>query len=100
MSKRSFPLCRVYRLLDKFEAFRLTALPAARVQAPLIDECYASLECKVVDTRLVPRYGVFILEAVKAWNDPGRKSPRTIHHLGRGQFMVAGKTIRLPSKKK
>jgi len=88
------------RGIDKFETFRLTPLPAARVQAPLIDECYANLECRVVDTRLVARYGLFILEVVKAWVDPERKSPKTIHHMGRGDFMVAGRTIQLPSNKK
>jgi flavin reductase (DIM6/NTAB) family NADH-FMN oxidoreductase RutF len=88
------------RTVDKFEAFRLTPVPGACVQAPLIDECYANLECRVVDTRMVARYDLFILEVVKAWIDPGRKNPRTIHHLGRGDFMVAGRTITLPSRKK
>ena len=86
------------RTVDKWKAFGLTPVPAARVRAPLVEECYASLECKVVDTRMVPRYGLFILEVVKAWIDPSRKDPRTIHHLGRGRFMVAGRTIALPSR--
>jgi flavin reductase (DIM6/NTAB) family NADH-FMN oxidoreductase RutF len=88
------------RTVDKFRAFRLTPARAACVRAPLIDECYASLECKVVDTRMVARYGLFILEVVKAWIDPARKKPKTIHHLGRGDFMVAGRRITLPSRKK
>jgi hypothetical protein len=36
----------------------------------------------------------------KAWIDPLRKAPRTIHHRGWGMFMVAGRTITLPSKMK
>lgn len=88
------------RSVDKFGAFGLTALPAARVGAPLVGECHANLECRVVDTRMVRRYGLFVLEVVKAWIDPARKRPRTLHHLGRGRFMVAGRTIRLPSAKK
>ena len=88
------------RTVDKFKTFRLTPVAAWRVQAPLIDECYANLECKVVDTRMTARYGLFILEVLKAWIDPTRKYPRTIHHRGRGVFMVAGKTIKLPSKMK
>jgi len=86
--------------LDKFAAFGLTAKPAALVNAPLIDECYANLECKVVDTRLVNQYCFFILEVVKAWIDPGQKDPRTLHHRGKGVFMVAGETIKLPSRMK
>jgi Conserved protein/domain typically associated with flavoprotein oxygenases, DIM6/NTAB family len=86
--------------VDKFRVFRLTPAPASLVAAPLIVECYANLECKVVDTRMVTKYNFFILEVFKAWIDPLRKTPRTIHHLGRGAFMVAGRTITLPSKMK
>ena len=86
--------------VDKFRVFRLTPEPASLVAAPLIGECYANLECKVVDTRMVMKYSFFILEVFKAWIDPSRKRPRTIHHLGRGEFMVAGRTIALPSKMK
>ena len=85
---------------DKFATFRLTPAAAGRVKAPLIDECYANLECKVVDTRMTAKYCLFILEVIKAWIDPSVKRPRTIHHLGRGAFMVAGRTIKLPSKMK
>jgi len=85
---------------DKFSAFGLTPLAASRVRAPLIAECYANLECKVADTREVNRYCLFILEVVKAWVDTARKKPRTIHHLGRGAFMVAGETIKLRSRMK
>jgi len=88
------------RTLDKFQAFGLTPVAASRVKAPLIDECYASLECKVVDTKLVAKYCFFILEVLKAWIDTSSKDPRTLHHRGRGDFMIAGRTIRLPSRKK
>ena len=49
---------------------------------------------------MVAKYNLFILEVLKAWIDPSRKQPRTIHHLGKGKFMVAGETIKLPSKMK
>lgn len=86
------------REIDKFKSFGLTALPAGQVRAPLIAECFANLECKVVNTRLVNSYNLFILEVVKAWSDPKQKRPKTIHHCGNGQFVVDGKTIKLPSK--
>jgi len=88
------------RRKDKFAAFGLTPLPAALVGAPLIAECYANLECRVVDTRLVNRYNYFVLEVLKAWIDSSRKDPRTLHHRGHGRFMVAGETIQLASKMK
>jgi flavin reductase (DIM6/NTAB) family NADH-FMN oxidoreductase RutF len=88
------------RRVDKFRKFNLTPMAAAYVQAPLIDECYANLECKVVDGKMVDKYNLFILEVVKAWIDPAQKHPQTIHHQGRGVFAVDGETIRLPSKMK
>ena len=88
------------RDIDKFEAFGLTAVSASRVKAPLIGECYANVECKVVDTAMANKYNFFVLKALKAWIDPSKKHPRTIHHLGKGVLMVAGKTIKFPSKMK
>jgi flavin reductase (DIM6/NTAB) family NADH-FMN oxidoreductase RutF len=85
---------------DKFRKFGLTPRPAEDVRAPLIEECYASLECRVVDTSMVATYAFFVLQVMKAWVDPAVTHPRTIHHRGRGTFMVAGETIRLRSKMK
>ncbi len=85
--------------VDKFKQFGLTPMAAAAIKAPLIAECYANLECQVVDRTLVDRYNFFVLEVVKAWIDLRQKRPRTIHHQGEGVFLVAGRTIKLPSPK-
>jgi flavin reductase (DIM6/NTAB) family NADH-FMN oxidoreductase RutF len=86
--------------LDKFHAFGLTPLPASQVAPPLIAECYANLECRVADTRMVNKYNFFVLEVVKAWIDPARKIPRTLHHQGMGSFRVAGEVLKLASRMK
>ena len=88
------------RDIDKFAKFGLTPVAASCVKAPLIDECHASLECKVVDGKMATQYNFFVLEVVKAWIDTSTKDPRTIHHRGKGVFMVAGETIKLPSRMK
>jgi flavin reductase (DIM6/NTAB) family NADH-FMN oxidoreductase RutF len=88
------------RRVDKFAAFGLTPRPAKRVAPPLIEECYANLECRVVDTRMVKQYNFFVLEVLKAWIDPARKHPRTLHHLGKGRFVVDGRMLTLPSRMK
>ncbi len=88
------------RTVNKFKAFDLTPVRASRVKAPMIKECYANLECKVIDQRMAARYNLFILEVVQAWIDPRKKNPLTIHHFGKGVFRVSGKTIKLPSKMK
>ena len=86
------------RDVDKFAAIGLTPAPAKMVTPPLVAECFANLECKVRDTRLVRSYNLFILEVLKAWKDPAQKNPKTIHHHGYGTFAVDGGTIKLKSK--
>ena len=66
---------------DKFAAFGLTPRKASRIAAPLIAECYANLECRVVDTRLVRRYDLFIVEVVRAWHDRSVKNAKTRHTM-------------------
>ena len=83
---------------DKFTACRLTPVAAERVAAPLVAECFANLECRVADTRMVRRYNLFILEVLKAWIDPAQKKPKTLHHHGYGTFVVDGETIKMPSR--
>jgi flavin reductase (DIM6/NTAB) family NADH-FMN oxidoreductase RutF len=87
------------RDFDKFLAFQLTSLPAESVKAPLVAECFANLECKVIDTRFVNKYCMFVLEVIKAWIDPSQTNPKTIHHHGYGKFVVDGRTIKLKSEK-
>ena len=53
------------------------------MKAPLIDEYYANLACKVVDARVVAKYNFFILEVQNAWIALSTKPPGTIHHLGK-----------------
>lgn len=86
------------RDIDKFAAFGLTPALAMRVGAPLVAECFANLECKVTDARLVNKYDLFVLEVLTAWTDPKQKEPKTIHHHGYGRFVVDGETIKLKSK--
>jgi flavin reductase (DIM6/NTAB) family NADH-FMN oxidoreductase RutF len=86
--------------VNKFEKIGLTPRSASLVKAPLIDECYANFECRVVDIKMVAKYCFFVVDVVKAWIDPAVKNPRTIHHLGKENFMVAGKRIKIKSKMK
>lgn len=88
------------RKIDKFQALGLTPVAAALVAAPLVAECYANLECRVIDTRLVNKYNLFVMEVAKAWVAPTVKEPRTLHHEGYGKFMVAGERIKLRSRMK
>jgi len=88
------------RSVDKFAKFGLTAVASARVAVPRVEECYANLECRIADSRMVAKYGLFVLEVLAAWIDRGARRPRTLHHGGRGVFVVDGEVRRLPSRAK
>ena len=88
------------RDIDKFASFQLTQEKGSFVKAPLIKECFASLECRVIDTKMVEKYGMFIFEVVKAWIRNTKKEPKTLHHCGKGVFVIDGKKIKLPSRMK
>ena len=78
---------------DKFKKFELTPLPASEVAAPLVKECLACLECKIID--YIEEPGIFLLQGVKAWIDKERKERRTFHANGDGTFVVDGEKIDL-----
>lgn len=76
---------------DKFARFALTALPARQVAAPLLGECLANIECRVID--IVRPHGIVVLEALAAWIDPERKERRLLHAVGDGTFIVDGRRL-------
>lgn len=76
---------------DKFAKFKLTKMSGKFVKAPLIKECLANIECKVVD--LVTKHDIVVLEAAAACFDPARKEKRTIHAVGDGTFIVDGRKL-------
>ncbi len=76
---------------DKFKKFGLTAMKGRHVRAPLIKECLANIECRVVD--IVSRHNIVVLEGVAAYFDGSRKEKRTIHAVGDGTFIVDGRKI-------
>jgi flavin reductase (DIM6/NTAB) family NADH-FMN oxidoreductase RutF len=79
--------------VDKFARFGLTAVPGRKVKAPLIGECHANFECRLVDSSLINRYSLFVFEVVKAYTRVTPKFPKTLHYRGDGLFMLAGPTV-------
>jgi flavin reductase (DIM6/NTAB) family NADH-FMN oxidoreductase RutF len=76
---------------DKFEKFGLTPVKGEYVGSPLIKECLASIECKVID--IVEKHNIVVLEGVAAYVDTARKEKRTLHAVGDGTFVVDGQTL-------
>jgi flavin reductase (DIM6/NTAB) family NADH-FMN oxidoreductase RutF len=78
------------RDIDKFKEFGLSGVSASQVKAPLIGECYANFECRLVDASLIKKYSLFILEVVKAHVARSPTYPKTMHYRGDGVFMISG----------
>jgi flavin reductase (DIM6/NTAB) family NADH-FMN oxidoreductase RutF len=76
---------------DKFEKFKLTPVKGKHVRAPLIKECLANIECKVID--IVKKHNIVVLEGVAAYFDNSRKEKRTVHAVGDGTFIVDGRKL-------
>jgi flavin reductase (DIM6/NTAB) family NADH-FMN oxidoreductase RutF len=76
---------------DKFEKFKLTPVKGKHVRAPLIKECLANIECKVID--IVKKHNIVVLEGVAAYLDNSRKEKRTVHAVGDGTFIVDGRKL-------
>jgi len=76
---------------DKFARFKLTPVQGKVVEAPLIKECLANIECKVVD--IVRKHNIVVLEGVAAYVDTARKERRTVHAVGDGTFIVDGRKL-------
>jgi len=76
---------------DKFARFGLTPVKAAHVRAPLIKECLANIECRVID--IIERHNIVVLEGLAAYFDGARDEQRLIHAVGDGTFIVDGQKI-------
>ena len=74
---------------DKFERFGLTRVKARHVRAPLIGECVANIECRVVD--IVKRHNIVVLDGLAAYIDGSRKEKKMVHAVGDGTFVADGR---------
>ena len=84
--------------VDKFARFKLTPAAAGRVEAPLIEECYANFECRLYDGSRIRRQNLFIWEVVRAQVAATPKYPETVHYRGEGVFMISGRNVNRRSR--
>lgn len=76
---------------DKFARFGLTPVAGRQVQAPLIKECLANIECRVVD--IVQAHGIVVLEGLVAHVSTGYQRRPMLHAVGDGTFVVDGERL-------
>jgi flavin reductase (DIM6/NTAB) family NADH-FMN oxidoreductase RutF len=74
---------------DKFRKYGLTPVKGKVVKAPLIAECIANIECRVID--YVEKHDLFVLEGVRAWIDSDGQKRRMFHAIGDGTFVADGR---------
>ncbi len=88
---------------DKFKEAPLTALPAKKVQAPIIKECVAHLECKLVQKITTGDHTIFIGEVLAAHVNEGVFDDKfniskvnPIYHLGGDDFATLSSEVVTP----
>ena len=74
--------------IDKFAYFGLDREEASMVKAPLISDCLAAVECKLVD--YIAKHGILIFKGVNLWENLEKKERRVIHANGDGTFFADG----------
>ena len=93
------------RGMDKFRQSGLTPLAAGLVEQPLIEQCAAHLECRVVQIFGMETHDLLVCEVVRALADAdlfdGRWIPEkfhTLHYLGGNKYGVMERTIEAPGR--
>lgn len=83
---------------SKWERFGLSAIPAERVQAPLVGgpHIIANIECVVEDTAFVNKYSMWVLRAVRAWKSS--EDGTMFHHAGQGVMVADGEVVDLKDR--
>lgn len=90
---------------DKFAAYGIPTFPASEITAPLVQDCVAWLECRIIpEPHIQQAYDLFLAEVLAAqaddrvfrdgnWHFEGRHDLRTIHHVSGGNFMAIGEAF-------
>jgi flavin reductase (DIM6/NTAB) family NADH-FMN oxidoreductase RutF len=87
---------------DKFAEYGIETFAAQEISAPLVKDCVAWLECKIIpEPHNQNAYDLFIAEVVAAhanarvfsdgrWHFDDHDELRTIHHIAGGVFFATG----------
>lgn len=94
------------RNIDKFKESGLTPIPAKLVGPPLIEQCVAHLECRIIDVFKMQTHDLLICEVLRALADPnlfdGKWIPEkfhTLHYLCGNKYGVMNRSVETRSKR-
>ena len=87
------------RNVDKFRETGLTPMPAEKVNAPLIKECYSHLECRLAETKKYGDHTLFVGEVVNVAADENAfdkilKDVLPVYYLGENSYTTIDNSIR------
>lgn len=87
----------------KFKEARLTAAPAKKVKAPIVKECVAHLECKLVQKITTGDHTLFVGEVLAAYVNKGVftdtydvEKAKPVFHMGGNSFITASTKVVTP----
>jgi len=90
---------------DKFKEAPLTAAPAKKVRPPIIKECVAHLECKLVQTIPTGDHTLFVGEVLAAYVNRGVftetfnvKKVKPVFHMGGDSFVTTSLEVVTPPR--
>jgi len=90
---------------DKFKEAPLTAAPAKKVRPPIIKECVAHLECKLVQTIPTGDHTLFVGEVVAAYVNRrvfkkifNVKKVKPVFHMGGDSFVTVSTKVVTPRR--
>jgi len=92
---------------DKFKRFGLETFSARHIAAPLLKDCVAWMECKVIPDA-TQRYDLFIAEVLAChvdsdvfhdnrWDFGDDPLQRTMHYISNGEFFATGERFSVPT---
>ncbi len=92
---------------DKFSRFGLKSFAAQKIAAPILEECVAWLECRVIPDA-TQRYDLFIAEVIASyvdsklfhdnqWDFGTDPLDRTMHYISNGEFFATGERFAVPT---
>lgn len=89
--------------VDKVKETGLTLVPSQKVKVPLIKECFAHLECKLVETLSLGDHTFFIGEVVNVMTDDGvfveelldNEKVQPVYYIGDNEYTAIDKFKRI-----
>lgn len=76
------------RDVDKFKEMGLTAVPASKVKAPMIEESPVNLECRVTEVKALGSHDMFMAEVVAVHADEKYMDEKHRFHLEKAEPIV------------